>query len=60
MAAGGRTGVSAAGYSLLHIRVRAFTALGDEAVDPRGDNGQRYRTELEHRIARARRESQTK
>jgi len=29
-------------------------------VDPRGDNKQRYRTELEHRIARARRESQTK
>ena len=28
-------------YSL-HIRVRAFTAFGDEAVDTRGDNGQRY------------------
>ena len=26
----------------LHIRVRAFTAFGDEAVDPRRDNGQRY------------------
>ena len=22
--------------------------FGDEAVDPRGDNGQRYRAELEH------------
>jgi hypothetical protein len=32
-------------YSL-HIGVRAFAALGDEAVDPRGDNGQRYRAEL--------------
>src|SRR5262245_6124220 len=49
MAAGG-TGVSAAGYSLLDIRVRAFAAFGDEAVDPRGDNGQRYRAELEHGI----------
>jgi hypothetical protein len=36
-----------AAYSL-HIRVRAFAAFGDEAVDPRGDNGQRYRAELEH------------
>ena len=45
-----RTGASAAGYSLLHIRVRAFTALGDEAVDPRGNNGQRHRAELEHSI----------
>jgi hypothetical protein len=34
-------------YSL-HIRVRAFTALGDETVDPRRDNGQRYRAELKH------------
>jgi glyoxylase-like metal-dependent hydrolase (beta-lactamase superfamily II) len=41
-------GVSAAGYSLLHIRVRAFAAFGDETVDPRGDNGQRYRAKLEH------------
>src|SRR5215831_18327294 len=49
MATGG-TGVSAAGYSLLHIWVRAFAAFGDEAVDPRGDNGQRYRAELEHSI----------
>jgi hypothetical protein len=24
--------------------------FGDEAVDPRGDNGQRYRAELEHSI----------
>jgi hypothetical protein len=45
-----RTGVSAAGYSLLHIRVRAFAAFGDEAIDPRRDNGQRYRAELEHGI----------
>ena len=32
---GGRweVGVSAASYSLLHIRVRAFTAFGDEAID---------------------------
>jgi hypothetical protein len=36
-------------YSL-HIPVRAFTAFSDEAVDPRRDNGQRYRAELEHRI----------
>jgi len=36
-------------YSL-HIGVRAFTAFGDEAVDPRRDNGQRYRAELEHGI----------
>ena len=38
-----------AAYSL-HIRVRAFTALGDEAVDPRADNRQRHRAELEHSI----------
>jgi hypothetical protein len=36
-------------YSL-HIRVRAFTVFGDETVDPRRDNGQRYRAELEHGI----------
>jgi len=36
-------------YSL-HIPVRAFAAFGDETVDPRRDNGQRYRAELEHRI----------
>ena len=36
-------------YSL-HIRVRTFAVFGDEAVDPRGDNGQRYRAELEHSI----------
>jgi hypothetical protein len=51
---GGRweTGVSAAGYTAcsLNIRVRAFTALGDEAVNPCRDNGQRYRAELEHGI----------
>ena len=34
----------------LHIRVRTFAAFGDEAVDARGDHGQRYRAELEHRI----------
>jgi len=28
-------------YSL-HVRVRAFAAFGDETVDPRRDNGQRY------------------
>ena len=36
-------------YSL-HIRVRAFAAFGDEAVDPRRDNRQRHRAELEHSI----------
>jgi len=36
-------------YSL-HIRVRTFAAFGDETVDPRGDNGQRYRAKLEHGI----------
>ena len=35
---------------LLHIRVRACAAFGDETVDPRRDNGQRYRAELEHGI----------
>ena len=35
---------------LLHIRVRSFVAFGDEAVDPRRHNGQRYRAELEHSI----------
>ena len=35
---------------LLHIRVRAFAAFGDEAVDPRRDKGQRHRAELEHGI----------
>ncbi len=34
-------------YSL-HIRVRTFTAFGDETIDPRRDNWQRYRAELEH------------
>src|SRR5438094_8591583 len=38
-----------AAYSL-HIRVRTSAVFGDEAVDPRGDNGQRYRAELEHRV----------
>src|SRR5437762_1787549 len=33
---------SAAGYSLLHIRVRTFATLGDKAVDLRSDNGQRH------------------
>ena len=37
-------------YSL-HIRVRAFAAFGDEAVDPRSDNRERYQAELEHGIA---------
>jgi hypothetical protein len=32
------------------MRVRACAAFGDEAVDPRGDNGQRYRAKLEHCI----------
>jgi hypothetical protein len=45
-----KTGVSAAGYSLFHVRVRAFAVFGDETVDPRGDNGQRYRAELDHSI----------
>jgi hypothetical protein len=26
----------------LHIRAKAFTAFGDETVDPRRDNGQRH------------------
>jgi hypothetical protein len=38
-----------AAYSL-HILVRTFAVFGDEAVDPRCDNGQRYRAELEHSI----------
>jgi hypothetical protein len=29
-----------------HIRLRAFAVFGNEAVDMRGDNGQRYRAEL--------------
>jgi len=33
-----------------HIWVRTFAVFGDEAVDPRGDNGQRDRAELEHGI----------
>jgi hypothetical protein len=28
-----------------------FTAFGDEAIDPRSDNRERYRAELEHGIA---------
>ena len=32
------------------IWVRIFAIFGDETVDPRGDNGQRYRAELEHSI----------
>jgi len=35
---------------LTHIRVRAFAAFGDETVDPRGDNRQRHRADLEHGI----------
>jgi hypothetical protein len=34
----------------LYIRVRAFTAFGDEAVDPCRDDGQRHRAKLEHGI----------
>ena len=34
-------------YSL-HIRARAFAVFCYEPVEPRGDNGQRYRAELEH------------
>jgi hypothetical protein len=33
-----------------HIRIRAFAVFGDEAVDPRRDNGQQHRAELEYRI----------
>jgi hypothetical protein len=29
---------------------KAFAVFSDEAVDPRGDNGHRYRAELEHGI----------
>ena len=29
---------------------KAFAAFGDETVDARGDDGQRYRAELEHGI----------
>jgi hypothetical protein len=36
-------------YSL-HIWVRAFAVFSDEVVDPRRDNGQRYRGEVEHSI----------
>jgi hypothetical protein len=35
----------------LHIGIRAFAAFGDEAVDPRRDNGQRYRADLEHGLS---------
>jgi hypothetical protein len=52
MAAGGKPASAppaAAAYSL-HIRVRAFAVFSDEAVDPRGDNGQRYRAKLEHSV----------
>ncbi len=35
----------------LHIRLRAFAVFGDEAVDPCGDNGQRYLAELEHGLS---------
>ena len=38
------------GSESVHIRVRAFAAFGDEAIDPLGDNGQRHRAELEHGI----------
>jgi hypothetical protein len=38
----------------LHIRVGGFAAFGDETVDPRGDNGQVHRAELEQRCARPR------
>jgi hypothetical protein len=44
------SGVNAAGYSLLYIRVKAFTVFDDEAVDSRGDNGQRYQAGLEARV----------
>jgi len=52
MAAGGKPAVSAAGYShySLHIGVRTFAAFGDEALEPRSDNGQRYRAKLGYRI----------
>jgi hypothetical protein len=46
-----RTGVRRLRYAgSLHIRVRAFAIFGDEAVDPRHDNGLRDRAELEHSI----------
>jgi len=34
----------------LHVGGRAFATFGDETIDPRGNNGQRYRAELEHCI----------
>jgi hypothetical protein len=40
---------STAAHSL-HIGLRAFSAFGDETVDPRGNNRQRYRAELDHGI----------
>jgi len=43
---------------LTPYRVRAFAAFGDEAIDPRRDNGQRYRAELEHDIVGKRRAAQ--
>ena len=47
--------------SLLHLRVGTFAAFGDEAVDPRGDNGQRNRAALEHRVVeRAERAASTR
>ena len=36
-------------YSL-HLRVRTFAVFGDEAIDSRAHNRQRYRAELEHGI----------
>jgi hypothetical protein len=39
--ANAETGVSDAGYSLLHVRVRTFPLVGDETIDPRGNDRQR-------------------
>ena len=39
-------------HRLFEIRIGAFAPLGDEAVDARGENRQRDRAELEHRVVK--------
>ena len=51
--ANAETGVSAAGYRRLltpYPGEGLYRVFTDETVDPRRDNGQRYRAELEHGI----------
>jgi hypothetical protein len=49
-----KTGVSAPGYSLLHIGVRAFAAFSDKTVDPRRDNSESIREQAAPAPSRAR------